>query len=96
MIGYLKNLVGERACIIFFCDKCQWGYLMLHSFILFICFGDDIVMVVAIKKIHFLIHQMWCKIWMINSHLTFNLKKKKFKEKEKLKLISSCIGKSYG
>ena len=23
---------------------------MLHSFILFICFGDDIVMVVAIKK----------------------------------------------
>lgn len=33
---------------------------------------------------------------MINSHLTFNLKKKKFKEKEKLKLISSCIGKSYG
>ena len=50
MIGYLKNLVGERACIIFFCDKCQWGYLMLHSFILFICFGDDIVLVVAIKK----------------------------------------------
>lgn len=33
------------------------------------------------KKIHFLIHQMWCKSWMINSHLTFNLKKKNSKKK---------------